>query len=299
VPLYSAYGFVLDSELALEGLHASSSQTATFRLNIGSVHFQPPKTDRVICRPLSEDETIVYFQGVGTALIRQNGELTLEPDVRADPIALQLFVLQQVLGTALLQRGYLVLHSAAVVIEAGAVAFTGNSGQGKSTLTAALNKLGCPILADDVLAIDTQVPGGPMALPGLSQLKLTEETRTQVVPDILTEQPIRDRTSKKLCTIRGTTPQNRVPLRAIFTLETGDEVGIFRVEPARAVIELVRHTYGAELLPHIGRAAGHFQQCAGLVERVPVFLLRRPRDLSLIHSVAMGVVEEVRRLPLS
>ena len=71
------------------------------------------------------------------------------------------------------QRGFLVLHAAAVDTPAGAVAFAGVSGAGKSVLAAALAQRGAPLLADEVLPIEL-CDGGrpPLAHPSDTRLLL-------------------------------------------------------------------------------------------------------------------------------
>lgn len=295
MPVYHAYGLQLDSDLELPELLPSDSKTSTFRLFHGKVEFQPPNTDRVIARPLSEEETVVYFKGVGAALIHKNGTIVLDAAEGADALTLRLFVLQQVLGVALLQRGYFVLHAAAAVVNGMAVAFCGSSGQGKSTMTAALSRLECPVLTDDVLAVDMSSSGPPMALPGLLQLKLTEATRAEIGSEIVAVQTIRDRAAKKLCAIRGVPIREAVPLHSIYLLETGTSFEIRPTSPARSAIELVRQTYGADLLPHIGRSISHFEQCASLARAISISVLSRPRDLGLLDEIGRGVMARVRR----
>jgi hypothetical protein len=295
VPFYEAYGLSLDSELPLPELFPSSSIATDLILRIGPVTFDPPETNRVICRPVSTGEMIVYFKGVGTAWVDGGRKITLQPDGNADELTLRLFVLQQVMSVILLQRGYLVLHASAAVVEGHAVAFAGPSGQGKSTMAGALNREGSPILADDVLALDMNTE--PKVLPGLLHLKLTEEARRELAPEILSEQTIRDRTAKKLCAIRGIPARTPARLHSIYLLSHGPTVQFQSVPPAKAAIELVRHTYGADLLPHLGRSISHFKQCVTLANRIPISVLSRPRDLSLLNEISEKIIARVKQSP--
>ncbi len=58
------------------------------------------------------------------------------------------------LATVATLSGKVVLHASAVSTPAGAVAFAGPSGQGKSTVGALAALAGAPLFADDVLALD-------------------------------------------------------------------------------------------------------------------------------------------------
>jgi hypothetical protein len=289
VPPLTIYGLVIDSELDFPQLHPASSRTPEISLRIGKVDFEPrnSRQSRVRYKPLSSREVIVHYDGVGTALVQNGASITLQPAHDADPLCLLLFVLQQVLGVLLLQRGFLVLHASAAAIRGRAIAFAGPSGQGKSTLAAALTEYaGAQIITDDVLAIDFSNPDLPLALPGLAQLKLDEPTRAQICPRANAEQRIADGSSKALCEVEAVRADHAVPLAAIYLLETAPTLSFTPVPKARAAIELVRHTYGSRLLDAINLSARHFQQTADLVRGVPVVTLACPRDLSLLPKIA-------------
>lgn len=62
-------------------------------------------------------------------------------------------LLDSVLATVCLLRGFEALHAAAVLGPAGVVAFMGHTGGGKTTLAAELLRRGMPLVCDDVLAL--------------------------------------------------------------------------------------------------------------------------------------------------
>jgi hypothetical protein len=295
VPFYTAYGLVLDSEIPIPELSSTSAPSPTISLRLGRVPFSSAISDlgRVLYKPVSATEVIVHYDRIGTALVRNGSEILLESAENADPLAVRLFVLQQVFGVALLQRGYLVLHAGAAAIKGRAVAFAGPSGQGKSTIVAALNRAGFPILTDDVLAIDMSDPGKPLAWPGLTQLKLTEETRAQFAPTVVAEKSIRDRGSKKLCDVKGGKIMKAIPVGAIYLLESTPTLTFTPVPKARAAVELVRHTYGSRLLQAIGVSQQHFEQSVALARQIPIIILGRPRDLSLLPKIVERLKQQL------
>jgi hypothetical protein len=60
---------------------------------------------------------------------------------------------------------------------------------------------------------------------------------------------------------------------------------IERLKPARAMVDLIRHSYAAGLIP-IGSSASHFAQCATLARSVPVSRLIRALRLPELADVA-------------
>jgi hypothetical protein len=291
VPLFSAYGLTLDSELPLPELAPTNSTTADITLRLGHVPFSS-EDPRVLYKAISPDEVIVHYHNVGAAIVQNRDTIILSPAKNADPLALRLFVLQQVLGVLLLQRGFLVLHASAAIVNGRAIAFAGSSGQGKSTIVAALSRLNCPVLADDVLAIDMS-GDCPVALPGLLHLKLTSETRAAISPSVISEHAISGRADKQLCEVAAPVGVQPTSLAAIYFLEQSSALQLTRIPPARAAIELVRHTYGSSLLHAIGASASHFQQCAKLADIIPITRIGRPRDLSLVGQIAARIKQQL------
>ncbi len=107
--------------------------------------------------------------------------------LRCDPegvaaAAWQRLLISQVLPLATLVRGQEVFHASAVVCAAGAVAFLGNSGAGKTSLALELCRRGASFLADDVLALELRErrllahPGTPVAGIARTQAGAVEET---------------------------------------------------------------------------------------------------------------------------
>lgn len=274
---YECYGLAIDSELLLPELPPRDAATAAVTIRFAELPLDLFDDANVRYKPLSAREIYVFFRNVGTALVRGGEEVLLQAAPGVDEVTLRLFVLQQVIGVVLLQRGLFVLHASAAAIDGKAFAFAGESGQGKSTLAAALNERGGAILTDDVFAIDLANPKQPMARAGLTQLKLTEEGRRTFSP--VADQQIGEK-AKRLCAMGAPQRIEAVPLAAVYILATGKDLRREAIPPARAAVELVRHTYGFRLLPHIGLAESHFRQAAALVSNVPIYRLTRPRDLS-------------------
>ncbi len=75
-------------------------------------------------------------------------------------------VLDSVLFTAALLRGYEALHAGAVATPGGAVAIAATTGGGKSTLLSALLSDGLPLVSDDVLVLEPRGGDAPLAHPG-------------------------------------------------------------------------------------------------------------------------------------
>lgn len=75
-------------------------------------------------------------------------------------------VLDSVLFSVSLLRGFEALHAGAVATKAGAIAITAGAGGGKSTLLATLLGDGYSLFSDDVVALESRGEAAPLAHPG-------------------------------------------------------------------------------------------------------------------------------------
>ena len=224
---------------------------------------------------------------VGRFLVRQGVEVVVQPAEGANPTSIRLFLLGSALGALFHQRGLLPLHAGGVVTPLGCVAFGGDAGAGKSTLTAFLRRRGYRSLADDVLVID-RVETQARALPGYPQTKLWADAASRLGVDLARSEQVDELRDKYYVEIERETafcdqPQ---PFRSFYVLAEADAApAIVRLGAAEAMAELTRNTYRAFLLEPLGRMAAHFAQCACLVRQVGVYRLTRRRDYRDMDAV--------------
>lgn len=187
-----------------------------------------------------------------------------------------------ILGLVLRLRGALCLHASAVQAGAGAVAFVGPHGAGKSTLAAALAAAGRPIVTDDVLHV--RPDGGRwLAEPFASMLKVWPDGARLALGDAMAELPrIAEGWDKRalLAGDRIAAAATPLPLTALACLVPREhEPRVDRISPAAALIRLTPHTSATHLLDTAARAA-EFRALSGLVRSVPCFTLTPPADAS-------------------
>jgi hypothetical protein len=96
-----------------------------------------------------------------------------EPAPDTEPV--YTYLISQVISVALLQLGIESLHASAVEMDGKAVILIGDSGYGKSTLTAALLRSGARLITDDLLVMHER-DGAFDVAPGAFRLKLAPET---------------------------------------------------------------------------------------------------------------------------
>lgn len=293
---YVAYGLGIRSELPLPELVAGEA-AADAVLRLGRVDRVPSELGADGSGFwATADEACRFLARVGAFLVRGGCEIIVDPAPGVEERVLRLSVLGPAFALLLHQRGRFVLHASAVESAGGAVAFTGGSGWGKSTLAAALHARGYGIVADDVTAIAVSTEC-PTVFPGFPQLKLWPEAVVSLgeAPETMPRlHPLFEKRARGA--IRGFS-HRLLPLKRIYVLAGGPLPTIELLQPHEAVIELMRHWYGSRfrdgLLRADGAAASHLQQCATLANRVPVHRLRRPPPVRALLDLASLVEDDL------
>lgn len=272
---YRLFGLNIRSEMDLAGLAASvEAGVADVEIGFGAV----PASDHVGYRA-TEEGTLLAVAKVGRYLIREGRQILIEPAPEASERNLRLFLLGSAIGALLHQRGLLPLHANAIDIGGRAVAFSGHSGAGKSTIAAWFHDRGHTILADDVCVIGFDEAGRALAYPGIPRLRLWREALEASGRDAdAYARSFDDMDKYDVPTVNEVGPEP-VPLAAIYLLrkaeEAGTEAEIERLKGVDAVETLVSNTYRGGYLSMIGRTSEHLSACVRVARAVPVFRAQR------------------------
>ncbi|SCW59057.1 hypothetical protein [Ancylobacter rudongensis] len=225
---------------------------------------------------------------IGRFLCEDGQRITVCPAPVTSLDDILVFVTGTALGAILYQRKGLLLHASAVVRDGRAFLFCGQSGAGKSTLAAALMRSGCDILADDVCAVEENGDRPPMIHSDGRALRLYADSIDQVGLSDAVGARVRRRLEK--FHVAPPMPDNApesVPLAAVYMLADADTAfppGIDRLPTLEAAQSLLHHTYRRQLAQAY---CGHGMlalRTAALLSRIPVFSLRRPRELARLQE---------------
>ena len=222
--------------------------------------------------------------------VRHGREIVIVPRGNTREICLIL------LGTAwaalCYQRGLLLLHTSAVRLGDSAVAFCGESGAGKSSTTAWLLQRGADFVGDDLCRIDAENPGKAEIYPAPPRLKLWQNTLAQLA--IPAERLERDqfRFDKYHTPVAVSPGRQPLPLHGICLLEWGPPAltRLYGQEALRRLITAA--TYRPYLLEPMGITAEHWQRCLQVVQRVPVYVLRREKDWASMDEAMQAVLKQ-------
>jgi hypothetical protein len=257
--------------------------------------------------PLSDGTVAVRWRDVGTFRVRDGRDVEVEPAPGASEALIRLFLLGPVLAVLLHRRGRTVLHAGAVALPpagwvgAGAVAFLGHTGGGKSTLVAAFQRADYRALTDDLVAFrrgggDGSATGGedeayPPIHPGFPQVKITDRAAAALgigPADLEPLPPLPTRSPRLAYRFPEGFRPDPLPLRRLYLLGKGPEVRIEPVPLGEALVGVIRHAYLSGHLPP-GESAVLFRSVEGLLRRVPVRRLVYPRRMEELANVLRAV----------
>ena len=228
---------------------------------------------------ISQTEYAFRVPGVGAFQIRNGCEIVVSPEDSVRKRKLRPWVLGSGWGALCYQRGGLVAHASAVQVGEAAVLFCARSGGGKSTLAAKLGTRGYALVSDDLCRIEIPAQGAPTVYPAAPRLKLWQDALSNLGLNTERMEPDHLREGKFHLSAVACGLVNRLPLGAIYLLEWG-EPGIRRLSGLTAFRHfLAAGTWRPKLLEAMGLISGHAQRCMDVVQRVPVWEFKRPRDL--------------------
>ena len=232
------------------------------------------------------------YRGVGSFLIKDGQEILINSLPGTDERIIRVYLLGNILGLILVQRGFLALHGSAISVDNSSVAFLGRSGCGKSTMAAALSK-DYSLVTDDIVAID--VKEKPFVYPGFPQLKLWPDAVASLGYNANELPKISPDEEKRAARLKDHFSRKPLPLEKIYILEEGETISVEQFGKKDALLELVRNTYPILALTSGVNISQHFLQCTRVVMDVPICRLTRPRDFSRLPDVVRFVRNDLKQ----
>lgn len=238
---------------------------------------------------------LLYFAGVGDFHCPP-GRIEVYPLPGCADVWLELRLLGAVLPFLLESRGTPTLHASAIEVGGRCLAFLSGNGGGKTSLAAAGLAAGASLLTDDLLAIHS-VNGRCIGQPGFPQMRMWPQLADHFLPDIGHLEPVLPELDKRRVPIGPgglgrfqSRPQTLAGLYlAERRAETGGGIHIEPVGPARALMQLVRHSFTPYVVEALGWQKRRLTSFERMLDTVPVKTLSYPSGFEHLP----GVVERV------
>lgn len=202
--------------------------------------------------------------------------------------------LNQVMPLAFSLQGKLVLHAGAIEIGQIGIALMGESGKGKSTLTASFATNGLRFLTDDGLVLE-RVASDYQIMPSHASIRLWQDSEHALIPAGAASMASSVQYTSKGRFLAGKAvahcDQPR-PLRKVYFLgDSSQSIPTFqRISAAEALMELVKHSFMLEIQEQ-KKLASHFDALSSLVREVIFFRLDYPRRYEDLPSVREAIIK--------
>lgn len=285
--VYKAFGLTIISDVSLTGLELGGG-TPDITVRYGAVpETLADATSMGLRFQVAPDRFLLKVDGVARYMVSNGQEIMIEPCPSAKEHDIRVFLLGSVLGALLQQRGDLVLHGAAVVVNNHGIILSGVSGVGKSTLAAALSQKGYLILTDDVSVIRCSTAGSSCIIPGYPRLKLWADSAEKIGNDTNSLQQVRGELGKFDVPLTEEFCQTPVPLRCLYQLNISDStsVQIVRDNGVQKLETLMKNTYRYRFLDGKSGKALHLKQCVAVAKTIDICQIMRPRKGFLLDEL--------------
>ena len=288
---YAAYNLIIQSEITFpELLPAGGNPQVTIRYQDIGVPWETNADGSRTFRN-TPSELLLTWNGIVRFLLTPSHEILVEPAPHVEEPMVRHLILGPVLGVLLYKMGMSVFHASAVTLPWGGAAFLARKGHGKSTLAAALVQRGGRLISDDLLVSTSHAPQVE-AVPGISQLKLWPAALVAMGKDPNLFPKIYPTIEKRSFRVVERAEKQPVEVRALFLLDTGDEIEVLELLPKEALNRVMPHWYGmmfqGELLPFFDLRR-HLEECIHLVSSTPVYMLKRPVSLELLPQICQAI----------
>jgi hypothetical protein len=292
---YSAYGLIIESPIPLPELAVNEGERDVV-IRFGKLKHQPPRAYQETNEmQVVGNDIYVFWDEIGMFLVRGGREIIIQPVPGVSESVLRLFILGTTLAMLLYQRGLTVFHASAVAIGNEVVAFAGVKGAGKSTFAAALHAAGYKLVADDIVAIDSN-RGHSMVLPGFPHLKLWPDSINLLGSDPELLPRLRPELEKRSYAVSTRFLQKPLPLRHFCIIDAGSALHLEPLQPHEALTALMPHWYGSrfgmEQLRTLG-LADFFRQCIGVANSATIYRLKRPRSMPSVADISRLITENL------
>lgn len=288
----------INTNYRVKNLYIRSQQSPPPRLVqqpawVSSTHFPSGEPHSVIyCHeraPLLKVPHVGIFRFAGEEI-----QAWIEPGAIPAP-----YILGKVFGIWLELSGWPVLHGSCLSLGRTAFGLLGMSGMGKSTLSAALNWDGCPLITDDLIPL-VQDGRGYRIYPGLPFSRMWPDTAQRFVgPGYQAHQRVLPQVEKRLIPHevngRKRFSDQVQALKALFMLNRVEdqEPSITRLNPAAGLMALIKTSFQPEPVEVLGLQKQRLAFLAEMVEEIAIFDLTYPTGFPHLERVCRIIKDHI------
>lgn len=300
---YRVSGLTVDSDIALPSF-AEMEQAATADIAVRAGDVPDRLAGARLIGPnwvLAPDAITLAIPGVVRMMMHGGDTLTYAVESGAASEEVAIFLTGTGIGILLHQRRAVVLHASAVRVGDHAVLFCGPSGEGKSTLAAALCEAGHDLVADDFCRLELHEGAAPLVHPDGRQMRLWEDATEGL--GIAGRRGARVRAAiRKFYVAPRAVTDRPLPIGAIYALREARAPfapGLHVPNLVDAALIIRRNAYRPLLVREMNQKQLYFEAAARLVRDVEIRILARPLDFAAMPDAVASLHAHWRALRLS
>jgi hypothetical protein len=292
---YVIHGLPVRSTLRFEDLTpvdpASLVDPVTVEFGEAPDRLDAPLLDEPL-RQVADGAYLRWLPGAARLWVTDGRRIVVQPELGCAPRTLQHVVAYIGVAQAGFQRGCLPLHASMVVAGSGAVAFAGRSGDGKSTLAAALALRGYAWFGDD-LCLARLGADAIRAGRGTPSLRLCEDVAGFLGGAYREAEGMRHDDGKRSFLPVGACEAEDLPLRRIYlprALNPGEAARIRPLDPVDALAPLIESMRLVPTMLIASAADRTFNALVQLANRIELFWFERPMQFQ-VFDAALDLLE--------
>ena len=308
MPIYKAFGLMIESDAPLFELVAQEPIEADYSLRFAPDRISELENANWTVRERFSDGSgwlssaelgksyALRFSGIADFLISPDRRRIIWRSNGANVEIIRHLFLDEVLPRLLAGHDRAVLHASAVTIGNEAVAFLGDSGQGKSTLAVSLASQGYPLITDDSLFLQKCGEQARCA-PSYPGVRLWDESLSALFDGAAVAAPISHHFDKYRLDARDNQmafASEAVPLRKIYLLSPVielEEIVITPLSPGEVFGRLLAGSYRLEV--NDGQSIkDEFSLLAWIAATIKFARLSFPHEYSLLPRLHRAILED-------
>lgn len=225
-----------------------------------------------------KNEAHIHYMEHGTFIIKEGRRITCYLKKHHNNTAVTQILLCSCMGVLLAQKGMLALHGSLTFLQGNALIISGDSGAGKSSITARLLSEGARFMADDMACI-TFSESQPWGQPGFPICKLHQDMIEYFQLDKEKAFPLPDNKREKYGLPMDKVFHNKPePIGAMVFIRTTEteRLSISQISGSSKLTLFIHSLYRKELYQATGFGQELLQKSIAFCNQVPMYQLLRP-----------------------
>ncbi|MGL6267529.1 MAG: hypothetical protein ACRC2O_06365 [Chitinophagaceae bacterium] len=289
---YCGFGLKILSEIEFPELMPDEFQVEDITIALGKIitESNPEDSQSLITSSTFKNQFYLDIPDVAQYLSSKGKKIIVEPYQNSNESSIRIFLLSNAMAALLVQRNQILLHASAIIHENELVLFLGESGAGKSSIAAELNKRGYAIFSDDVCVLlpVRKEDKSAMALSSYPMMKLWDDTINALNDDQFKKQhKLRPQASKYGHFFHDSFEKSAYPVKKIFILNPNldsIEYSAKKISGLEAFELVGKNTYRSQFIMENELQKLHMESISGLIDRSEIQILSR-------HAKKSNIIE--------